>query len=425
MRESFLHFIWQFQKFESFNLQTTRGESIQVVTIGNHNTHAGPDFLEAKILLDDITWYGNVEIHTKASDWDRHGHQRDAAYNNVILHVVWEHDRDIHSHSGQEIPTLELKEKIEDALLKKCNHLILSPLQIPCASQLKTVKRIDILSMMERVGVFRLQQKSELILNLLDRNKGSWEETTHQLLFKNFGFKRNSESFLKLAQLIAHKTLIKHARDLFQLEALLFGMAGLLDDRLDDDYHQKLREEFKFLAKKYGLEERCMKSVEWKFLRMRPGNFPTMRIAQLAAFIHHNSKFFNAIVSSVDLGAVRSLFDFGVSDYWKSHYRFGKQSKDQNHKLGSGSIDILLINTVGPILAAYGKHVDDIGFLDRAVALTQGLKPEGNHIIRQWKETGINAENAFDSQALIGLYNDYCLKKKCLSCKIGVAIINQ
>ncbi len=425
MRESFLHFLWQFQKYDALHLSTVDGLEVQIFSQGQLNTDAGPDFLNAKILIDDITWYGNVEMHLKSSDWNQHAHQNDAAYNNVILHVVWTHDQPVYRSDGQEVPVVELQNRVQKNLLKRCNELLKSPHTIPCQSMIDLVKKIDILSMLEQVCVYRLEQKSDVILEMLQKNSGSWEETAYQLLARNFGFKTNSEPFEKLSKTLPHKILIKYANSPVQLEALLFGMAGFLPSHAEEEYALDLNKEFQYLSKKHGLQNQNLLKVEWKFLRMRPGNFPTVRLAQFASFIRHNEKFFQEFIHFNQVRDLKELWGHSLSTYWTNHYDFGKIASKKNSGIGSASIEVLLINTVAPILAAYARQTNNDQYMEKAIDLLMALKSEKNHIINEWSDLGIQSKNAFDSQALIGLRNDFCLKNKCLSCKIGVSLINR
>ncbi|MEP3390076.1 MAG: DUF2851 family protein [Reichenbachiella sp.] len=423
MRESFLHFIWQFQKFNNASLTTHDGQQIQVYAIGNYNTDAGPDFLNAKLLIGDITWYGHVELHLRSSDWNRHHHQQDEAYNNVVLHVVWEHDAEVQLANGQVLPVLELQDRIKPELLKKCNQLIKSPEKIPCADQFGQVKDIDKISMLEQVGVMRLKQKSEYILHLLNKNNGNWEETTYQLLAKNFGFKTNEEPLLKLSQSLSHKVIVKHVEKIDQIEALIFGIAGFL--HVDGDaYGSALKKEFSYLSKKYRLQDLTLLKAEWKFLRLRPGNFPTVRLAQFSSFLSKNVKCFDQFIHFRDGKELQNMFDFEVSNYWQQHYDFGKLRKRPTKNIGKASIDLILINSVAPLLAAYAQYTDEGSYMDKAVELLQTVKAENNFISKEWNDLGLKAKDAFDSQAMIGLRKEFCLKKKCLSCKIGVSLIN-
>ena len=425
MRESFLHFVWQFQKFDAIDIKTSEDQSIQIFSVGQLNTHAGPDFLNAKIQIDDITWYGHVEIHINSSDWDRHAHQNDEAYDNVILHIVWNHDKQVARYSGSELQVLELKDKIEPKLLNRCNELLKNPNHIPCHGLIQDVKKLDIISMTEKVAVERIESKSELILERLEANKGSWEETTYQLLARNFGFKRNDEPFEKLSRALPLKILMKHATNMNHLEALLFGMAGFLPDQSKDPQTQKQINDFKFFAKKYGTSDRALLKVEWKFLRMRPGNFPTVRLSQFASFLHHNRKFFDAFINFTDPKELIDMVSVSPSEYWIEHYDFGKKASRKNKGMGQSSIELIMVNTVAPLLAAYARFSQNSRHMEKAIELLQSLKPESNHIISEWGELDINCANAFDSQGLIQLRNEYCLKKRCLSCKIGVNLINR
>lgn len=425
MQESILHFIWQFQKFERSDLQTPTGDNIVVFETGHYNTDSGPDFGNARVLIDEVTWAGHVEIHHRSSDWNRHGHETDHAYDNVILHVVWEHDQEVKTNNGVVLPTLELKNRVSFDLLRRCQELTMNPLEIPCETRMPKVKSIQRCATLESVLVERLNQKASIILNMLANHRGSWEETAYQLLGKYYGFKTNADAFHKLTQVIPHKILVKHRKSLLHLESLLYGVAGFLNDEVHkDDYSDNLKREFQFLSKKYGLTERQMLKVEWKFLRMRPGNFPTLRIAQFASFMHHNTRFFDRLINFQELSELRQMFGHELSGYWQRHYDFSKESKRINHGIGAASIDLLLINVVAPLIAAYAIKTKNEHYMSKATDLLYALKPEKNHITERWQHLGWKAESAFDSQGQIGLFRDFCLKKRCLSCKIGISLIN-
>lgn len=424
VRESFLHFIWQFQKFDTVQLTTQADEPVQVYAIGQYNTDAGPDFLNAKLLIDDITWYGHIELHLKSSDWNRHKHQYDDAYNNVILHVVWEHDEDVESANGQLLPTIELQGRIKPDLLKKCNQLIKSPDSIACATQFAQVKNIDKIAMLNQAGIVRLKRKSEKVLCLLDQNRGNWEETTYQLLAANFGFKTNEAAFLKLSQQVRYKTIIKHTGKPKEIEALLFGMSGFLTET-KDLYQEELKTEWTYQASKYHFRGIEMLRAEWKFLRLRPGNFPTVRLAQFAALLCKNSNYFDRCIHYQEEKELRDLFSFGISPYWSRHYDFAKVSRRKIQGIGQSSLDLILVNTIAPLLVAYAQYADESRYMDKAISLLQNIKPEKNRIINMWESMAMSARDAFDSQSMIELRNEFCLKKKCLSCKIGVSLINR
>ncbi|MFY0628324.1 MAG: DUF2851 family protein [Reichenbachiella sp.] len=425
MRESFLHFIWQFQKFEALDLETSEGLKVQVFSIGEYNTDAGPDFLNAKVQIGKITWYGNVEIHINSSDWESHSHQNDEAYNNVILHVVWSNDRLVHKLNGADLPVIELKNRVNQKLLKRCDELLKSPEKIPCQNIIHQVKKIDIIANLEKMGIARLENKSSSILDLLRENNGSWEETTYQLLAKNFGFKTNEEPFLRLTKILPFRLISKVVNNPIQVESLIFGVAGFLPLESQDPWVMQLISEFRFLSKKYGLINQCLLKVEWKFLRMRPGNFPTVRLSQFASFLCANPNFFQLFIGFTKNQEVVKMFTNKPSEYWANNYDFDKPSKRKKSGMGIQSIEVMIINTVVPLLAAYGLQTSNDNYMEKATDLLMELKSEKNKIIEEWATIDIESKNAFDSQALIGLRNDFCLKNKCLSCKIGVSLINR
>ena len=424
MKESILHFVWQFQKFHKSNLQSFDRENIEIFSVGTHNTDSGPDFLNANIRIGKITWHGHVEIHVNSSDWNNHGHQDDPSYDNVILHVVWKNDTPIKRKDGKTISTIELNDKVSNDLLKRCNGLIDSFDSIPCRNQIGETDKMDVFSMQQKTAIERLKGKAALVNILLQKNGMNWEETAYQLLAKNFGFKINSDSFLSLAQRLPHNILKKHAQNPLQLEALLFGVSGMLQESTKDDYHATLMNEYVFLSKKYKLDNVELQKHIWKYLRLRPGNFPTIIISQLAAFLSKHPHVFDLFTSLNDSKVLKKQLRIEPSIYWKSHYDFGKPSARPLAGMGINSIENLLINTTVPLLAAYSQHINEHKFLDKALSILETLKPEKNKITRKWNELAIPIDTAFDSQALIELHNNYCLKKKCLSCKIGVGLIN-
>ncbi|MEQ9287517.1 MAG: DUF2851 family protein [Cyclobacteriaceae bacterium] len=424
MKESFLHFVWQFQQFNKSHLHSVGGDKVEVFATGNHNTNAGPDFENATIRIGKITWHGQVEIHTTSSCWKLHGHQHDPAYDNVVLHVVWENDKEIKARNGKSIPTIELKDRVSHDLVMRCNQLLNNHINIPCSGQLSQINQLHVFSMQQQATIERLKYKSNAVFDLLGKNKGNWEEATYQLLAKNFGFKINSEPFLRLAQNTPLKYLKKHSGNLFQVEALLFGMAGFLHQSPVDDYHSLLMNEYEFLSAKYSLTGKELSLTEWKHLRLRPANFPAVRISQLASLLHSNPHLFDSFIHAGTVKNLKKLLKTTPSDYWASHYNFGKETNRPLKGIGVNSIENLLINTTVPLLAAYSRHVGESAYMEQAVAVLESLKPEANNITSKWEALGISNTNAFESQALIETYNNYCLKKRCLSCKIGVGLIN-
>jgi hypothetical protein len=421
MQESFLHYIWQFQYFDKRELRVSTGEKLETFFPGTLNGDSGPDFNNAKIRLDNIDWAGSVEIHIKSSGWYDHHHDVDGAYENVILHVVWDEDKEVLRGDGSAIPTLVLNGRVDESLISKYQKLVHNSSSIPCERIFPKISDLVKFGMLDKALMQRLENKADQIVQLLRSANNDWEEVTYQLMARNFGFKINYDPFFQLANVIRRKTLLKHGDNLTQIEALLFGQAGFLDYGIKDDYFKELQREYKVLSSKYGLDNQKLKKENWKFLRLRPANFPTIRIAQFSALIHKNRNFFSKLIEP-DVEIVK-LFDVRTSPYWHSHYRFGRKTARSISGLGMESVNNLLINTVVPLLVAYGKSQDDQEMIDRAVALLHGIKAEKNKITKAWSEIGLAIKDSFDSQALIELNNHYCLKRRCLACNIGVDIL--
>ncbi|HAN49818.1 MAG TPA: DUF2851 domain-containing protein [Amoebophilaceae bacterium] len=426
MQEDFLYYVWKLQYFDKKSLTTCQGESLSISHPGTRNDHAGPDFLKGSVVINDVTWYGHIEMHINASDWYTHQHQTDKAYDNVILHVVWNHDKDIQQQDGTLMPTLVLKDRVAPQLHQQYQKIMHNDAAIPCAKQLPQVTDLLKASMLDKALFQRLTHKNNLVYRLLEDNKGGWEATAYQLLAYTFGFKVNSSTFLDLALNLPLKTLAQHADNLLQLEALLLGQANLLPTNKEeqDAYLETLKKEYNYLAYKYPLKVGKVQESQWKFFRLRPANFPTIRIAQFAKLLHQHPSIFDLLVNTptkilyTKLAVVQSA-------YWQKHYRFKNQSKTKIPGLGKSSIEHILINTAVPLLVAYGKAKDEQDYVDRAIAILQHLPAEHNAIIRQWEDVGIKAESAFDSQALVELFNNFCTKKKCLSCHIGTSIMQK
>jgi hypothetical protein len=421
MKEDFLHHLWKFKLYNRHNLRTTDGEAVEVVHAGQHNTDAGPDFFNAKVKVGQTLWAGNVEIHLKSSDWKKHAHHLDGAYKNVILHVVHDHDEEIATSEGTQVVTLELKEKFNPKLYKNYLQLVESKEWIPCEKKIKSVDKLTVDAWLERLLVERLERKTENILQSLRINKNSWEETFYHQLAKNFGFQLNSLPFELLAKSLPLSYLGKHKNNLAQVEALLFGQAGLLEKKFKDEYPNQLKQEYNFLKKKFSLKP--LDGSQWKFLRLRPSNFPTVRIAQFAQLIHRSSHFFSKILEMEKTGELKKLFEVSVSEYWNNHYIFDKVSTRREKHLGETANLIILINTVVPFLFAYGKQRQSEIHEERALNFLEKLSPEKNTIINHWNELGIKSDNAARTQALIQLKNEYCTGKNCLNCAIGNKII--
>lgn len=423
MKERFLHFIWQYKYFSAQELWTTSGESVNILHPGFYNTDSGPDFSESVVLIGGIKWYGSVEIHVNSSDWHRHNHSQDDAYENVILHVVWNDDTPIRRKDGSFLPTLQLRERVDLKLYHRYEELLMSLAHVPCYSSMNGVTLLTRISMTGNVVTERLKRKAAVVRDIWLKNTGDWEQTLFRILAKNFGFKLNNNAFERLAEGIPFKVLQKHASSLFQLEALLYGQAGLLNKKFKDEYPRKLKKEYIFLSHKYNLKESMMTGAEWKFMRMRPANFPTLRIAQLAAIINKTPSLFTDIMEATKETDVERLFKAPLSEYWEHHYYFDKPSERKMTGIGGESIFNILINTVAPILVCYGLERDDDRYMERAVSLLEKTPAENNRIIRVWRDMQISISNAFESQAYIELFNNYCKNRRCLDCKIGEAIL--
>jgi hypothetical protein len=403
MQELFLHYIWQFQYFERTSLVTTQGETLQIIRPGIHNTDAGPDFSEANVRIGLMSWAGNVEIHIASSEWHAHRHHLDKAYDSVVLHVVWVDDKPVTLEDGSLLPTLVLKGKIDTQLMTRYRKLMSTSFVIPCARQFARIPNVIRLGMMDRVLVERLEEKSESVLELLEYNNNDWDETTYQLLAKNFGFKINSQPFFQLAKGVPYKYLARHANDPKQVEAMLFGQAGFLDEAANDNNHKLLRREYKMLAAKYNLPESKLNASQWKFLRLRPANFPTVRLKQFCVLICQQKNLFSRIIEIDNHRTAYELFEKGT--------------------MGTASIENIIINSVAPILVAYGRRQSDTSFLERAQKILEEVSAENNRILRSWTALGMDVKNAFDSQALIQLFNSYCIPRRCLDCAIGASLL--
>lgn len=422
--EEFLHFVWQFRLYDAQQLQTVDGRALRILNCGFPNKHAGPDFTNAKIIIDETTWVGQVEVHLKTSDWNAHQHQTDNAYDNVVLHIVWEHDTEIIAKHGTALPTLILKGKVREELFENYENLVNSISAFPCEKQLKDIDSFVINSFLSRTLVERLTQKSEEIFERLEQLNGNWDETFYHFMAKNFGFKVNALPMQVLAQSLPQTLFAKHKDQPLQIEALIFGQAGYLQQSFEDNYPNQLKTEYSFLKKKYGLS--VIDISLWKFLRMRPQNFPTLRLAQFAALIEKSSHLFSKMLEIKNVKDLQFLFeDLPVHPFWQSHYHFNKETEKVNTQLGKSSIDNILINTVSLFLFAYGKYTGQANYQTRAFYLLESVAAEKNVIIAQYLEAGAIVENAYQTQGLLQLRKSYCNEKKCLSCGIGLKILKK
>ena len=440
MQEEFLLYLWKFRLFDCKNLVSTLGEPIEILKPGESNTDSGPDFFNARIKIGNTKWAGNVEVHIKTSDWEKHLHQKDKAYDNIILHVVYHADKKLFRKSGEEIPTLELKERIPQNMYDKYKQFKSSKDWIPCGKQIASIDKFTLNNWLDRLIVERLEKKSTTISNSLKQNKNNWEETLYQTLARNFGQKINAEPFELLAKHLPISVLLKHKNNLLQIEALLFGVAGMLEvdsspkseSKNRDEYFVNLQREFKFLKNKFQLAS--IDSSLWKFMRLHPLNFPTIRISQFANLLFNTTHLFSKIIEEDSLKKVISLFHAKANEYWKTHYRFNKQAPlpsklnvgthANNRLLGKDTIKTIIINTIVPFLFVYGKEKGESIFCDRGIEFLEKLDAENNAIIKKWNSIGVSAKNAFETQGLLQLKNEYCSNIKCLECAIGVKLLN-
>lgn len=418
MTEKLLQYIWQFQYFNYGDLYTEEGEALQIIHPGSLNSNQGPDFSDAKIKINATTWAGSIELHINTSDWKNHKHSNDKNYKNVILHVVWQHDINLNLPCS----TLVLQDKVPKLLLSKYDELMNADSFIPCEKNIQQINSLTWQSWKERLLIERLEQRTQLIYDYLQKNNNHWEETFWWLLARNFGVKLNSVAFEKIAQSVSLNILAKHKGQIHQAEALLFGQAGLLDGVFAEDYPTLLQKEYRFLKKKYNLQKIEASLI---FLRMRPSNFPSVRLAQLAMLVHNSLHLFSKIKESSDIKNIRQLLEVTANDYWHYHYTFDEISAFKKKKLGGQMIDNILINTVVPVLFAYGHYHGENSFKDKALQWLEEIKAEKNSITHGFTSLRVANKNAFDSQALIQLKNEYCNKKRCLDCSVGNKLIRK
>ena len=421
MTEDFLHYIWKTKQFNLLDLKLVSGESLKIINFGDYNSNAGPDFSEAKIMYNNKIWAGHVELHINSSDWTKHGHSLDKAYNNVVLHVVYQNDVNINYPSGEAMPALELKGLFDEYLYWNYEQLVQGSRFIPCQNNLKNIESFFLTSQYDKWIIERLEKKSNEILSLLKDCNNDWRETFYRRLCFAMGLKVNAEPFLNLSQNLPLKILEKHKSNLFQLEALLFGVAGFLENKPDDDYQEKLKKEYAFLKSKYGLTS--LEKVQWKFSRMHPKGFPTIRIAQLAAIIYNQFPDFDEIIGRGNIADVENAFICEPSLYWKTHYLFGKISQDIAKKPGKDLVNRIVINTIVPVMFCYALVKNEAFYKQRVLDLLDQLPKETNAITKRLVSLGFANNNGLDSQALIEMYNTYCRPKKCLNCAIGNRIL--
>lgn len=420
MKEDFLHYLWKFKKFNTSNLETFNREKITIVHSGQYLQLAGPDFFNAQIVIGDQKWAGNVEIHLKSSDWYVHHHERDEAYDSVILHVVWEHDAEIFRKNNTEIPVLELKYYVSKDTLENYQALIMPKSWIFCEKQLQEINAFTFENWKERLYLERLERKSVPIHDLYKALNKDWEAVLFCLLAKNFGLNTNGEGFLKIATSIPFNVMRKESAEVENIEALLFGTSGLLDVDKEDNYFKDLKFRYFYLLHKYQLEKVTIAPLQ--FFKHRPDNFPTIRLSQFAHLYFNQHNLFSKLMTVKKAKEIYGILDVGVSPYWQNHYQFDKESPKKKKQLSKSFIDLIMINTIIPIQFAYYENQNKEVYED-LIELSNEIAPEKNAIVEKFSFFGIKSENAFSSQAMLQLKNEYCNKCKCLECAIGTELL--
>lgn len=423
--EKLLHYCWKHRLLPLSELKTTDGESVEVIDAGLYNMNAGPDFFNAKLKVDGTVWIGNVEIHTKASDWYAHQHHKDKAYDNVVMHVCEHADRDVVTASGRKLPQIEIS--VPQYVADNYRSLLETDHYPPCYKIIPSLPKLTIHAWMSALQTERLEQKTRAIEQRVKLCNGSWEEAYFQTLARNYGFGVNGDAFETWAKHIRLNDVAHHRDDKLQVEAVFLGQAGLLNpesiaerhrqEALNDGYYKKLVQEYDYLAHKFSMKP--MNFAVWKFLRMRPQNFPHIRISQMAQLYYEHKTGLSRLIECETLDDVQRLLSTSVSTYWETHYTFGAKSNRHTKQLSVASLRLLIINTAIPMLFAYGRYKNNEHLCDRAFDMLEQLKAENNHITRMWRECGMDISSAGDSQALIQLKNNYCDRKDCLRCRIG------
>lgn len=421
--EKLMQYVWKHRLWRSEDMVTNTGKKVRVVDPGLLNTDAGPDFFNAKIEIDGHMWVGNVEMHYRATDWKRHHHDSDKAYDSVILHVVAKDDAPVRRTNGELIPQLVLE--VSPQFNADYASLVGATIEVPCATKIKQVPHLTIVEWVEGLAFERLHGKVERIHQLLDSFNGSWEDVCYVTLARNFGFGINNDAFERLARRTPLRLLGKHSDSVLQIEALLFGQAGMLDAQKPgmDSYYNQLCTEYAFLSNKFQLTP--MEKESWKLFRIRPQNFPYRRIAMLAKFIEGGFRMMNRILEAEGEKEMRALFEVELSGYWTKHYTFGKPNERATATLSRSSIDIILINTVAPLLYAYGELTGNYEMTDKAIKLLEDLRAESNSIVSHFVAYGIDCPDALTSQALVQLKREYCDARKCIYCKIGHHLLSK
>ncbi|MHC0442945.1 DUF2851 family protein [Flavobacterium sp. 3-210] len=420
MKEDFLHYLWKFKKFSTLNLKTAQNEQLVIFRTGDYLGLSGPDFFNAQIKIDQQKWAGNVEIHLKSSDWYLHHHEKDTAYENVILHVVWEHDTEIFRENNAEIPVLILKDYVSKEIIENYNALVSEKSWIFCERQLAEIDNFVFKNWQERLFFERLERKSEFIFQLLEETNQDWEAVLFCMLARNFGLNTNGNSFFQMSQSIPFSIFRKESFEIENIEALLFGFCGLLDTEKEDVYFKDLKFRYFFLLHKYNLDRAYVDPVQ--FFKHRPDNFPTIRLSQLASLYHNYQNLFSKVIDLKSVKDVYKLFSISASPYWQNHYQFDKESPKKSKALSKSFLDLLIINTIIPIQFTY-SNIMGLTIVENLIDFMNDVSSEKNAIIEKFASFGVKSKNAFESQTLLELKNEYCNHKACLKCAIGLELL--
>lgn len=423
--EHILHFIWRFRLFKSLDLSGKNGEKIEVLHPGNYNTDSGPDFLHAHLRINNQEWHGHIEIHVDSSDWNLHRHHMDKAYNAVILHVLWEWKQDCFSEDGSKLPCLELKDRVDSELLENIDQLLQNNHWLPCSYGLSEVPEFQKLQVLNRMGVERLEHRYKIVVLMLKSYRGDWERVCLGLMAAAFGVKVNKQSFLDLSQILSLKLMQKFKNNGDSIQALFFGQAGFLKVyKGDDAYILCLKERYDFMKSSHKLNE--LSAFQWKFMRMRPYNFPTLKLAQMAGMYTLFSSWFSLITSALNLEELRGYCsEVIIPVFWKTHFHLEKESVNHNCGISDQFFHLLAINCFIPLLFSYGRYIGNQSYMDRAVNWLEGLKPEVNSVCKRYTTHGMSLYNALETQAVLHLRSAYCNSKRCLECGIGLSIVKR
>ena len=420
VNELFISYLWKNQLFNHQNLLTSAGESVSIIHPGIENSNAGADFQQAKIRINELDWVGTVELHINASDWIQHAHQKDPSYENVILHVVWNDDLKIKYQNGTSIPSLCLSTQVSPETVTSYEvKKLVGHASLHCGSLFNSIAFEIKEKMISKCLVERQVKKVNQIKQLLLSTQGDWEETFYQSLARSFGFSVNAEPMFRLAQSLPLKLILRYRDRNYGIEASLFGLAGMLEEDIRDEYQWELRREFIHLKKKHDWPNTYLNHSDWKFLRMRPPNFPTVRIAQFAELIRSNCSLISLLLEIQELKTMATLFETPLNEYWKTHYHFGKKGKGNHSVIGRSAFESICINTLIPMLICYSTYKNESKYEEKALRWMREIKSENNFITRIFNENGLKMRHSGDSQGCIQWYQQYCQAKKCAQCDVG------